>query len=296
MNRTDSGHMESYQKQSSNEERPSINRSNTAPTRSRKTKKTPADSISTSRTQAADQKRPESEKRPGPSRRTSNTPSSENSLSRSKGQGHGSKPSSRRTSCTIVDPSRPARHYRIASSQAVATATSQDIDDPLALHFRSCSLFSNPSYRTYSGLPSPEISQTDNPTFPSAVPRFSSDSMTVIKENIAPKQTEEIIPVIASPDTTMNWLSPCTRQREYKRIDKANTGFRGLIRRVVPRCVSSPPERFYEKDQSDIGSVRRYRMDDPDDDVNEKDTVLLGSDNMERPATARSSAKKWTCF
>lgn len=296
MNRIDSGHMESYHKASPNKERSSLHRSNTAPVRHRKTTKTPTGSFSTSRPRTMEPDRPASEAQPGASRRISNTPSSENSISRSKGQGHGSKPSSRRTSCTIVDPSRPARHYRIASSQTIVTPNSLDIDDPLALHFRSCSLFSNPSYRANSALPSPDGSHPDSPGFPSSMPRFSYDSMTVINENIAQRQSEEVISPSECPDTTMEWLSPTTRERDYKRIDKANSGFRGLLRRVAPRCVSSPPERFYEKDQSDAGSVRRYRMDDLDHHMSEKESAMFGADSIRRPATARGAARKWSCF
>ena len=82
-----------------------------------------------SSTQAANMepRRPVSEQRSRPfHRQQSTTSSSENSKSRSQSRGHGSKPSSRRTSCTIVDPSRPARHYRMKSHQTPPTATSQD--------------------------------------------------------------------------------------------------------------------------------------------------------------------------
>ncbi|KAH6864927.1 hypothetical protein BKA58DRAFT_235355 [Alternaria rosae] len=241
-------------------------------------------------------RRPVSEQRSRPLRQQSTT-SSENSNNRSKSRGHGSKPSSRRTSCTIVDPSRPARHYRVKSFQTPpATTTSQDVDDVLALHFRSCSIFSNPSYQSNSGLPSPSLSQGDAFGFPSAATRFSSDSLRVVEETSMHRQSEDTIDA-EKTNTTMHWTSPCTRKREYERIDKANSGLRGFFRKVTPRCVSGTHEKFYEKDQSDAGSVRRYRMDDLDDaHINEKHSTRPRTSPTPRPNSRPGMKKRWTCF
>ncbi|KAJ4375069.1 hypothetical protein N0V83_002149 [Neocucurbitaria cava] len=198
------------------------------------------------------------------------------------------------------------------SSQTAPTATSQDIDDVLALHFRSYSIFTNPSYHSHSGLPSPTLSQGETFTIPGATSRFNSVDISVAEEAELRNQSEETITAAAIKDatnTTMHWTSPSTRQRDYERIDKANSGLRGLVRRVMPRCVSGPPEKFYEKDQSDAGSVRRYRMHDLDDDhdheddhvVNEKDALRLHTQHTaagKKPTTAVRPAMKtrWTCF
>jgi hypothetical protein len=228
-----------------------------------------------------------SESRSRPSNHRSTTSSSENSTTKSKGRGHGSKPSSRRTSCTIVDPSRPARHYRIKSSQSIATATGQDVDDVLALHFRSCSLFQNPSYHSRSGLPSPTPSPTDKFTFPTTTSRLSSDELNLANEPMTPESETGMLPA-----TTTHWMSPSTRQREYERIDRANTGLRGMIRRVVPRCVSGPQEKFYENDQSDAGSVRRYRLDPTCSSLEEKKMARITTRSSSRPAIK----SRWSCF
>ncbi|KAH7091229.1 hypothetical protein FB567DRAFT_269065 [Paraphoma chrysanthemicola] len=290
MKRIDSGFQESFLAKPHNAATPAIVRSNTAPTRRRNTKKPSVDVMSTSPSDM-DSQRPASEKRSRPSHQRSRTSPSETSTTPSKGRGHGSKPSSRRTSCTIVDPSR-SRHHRIQSSHAVSSGNRQDIDDVYALHHRSYSLFQNPSLHSRSGAPSPALSQTEHFGFPVAPPRFSVDEANTIEEHDLPKQSEETIAVAEEANIPMHWTSPCTRKRQYEKIDRANSGFRGLMNKVMPRCVSGPQERFYEKDQSDVGSVRRYRIDD-EEEPNEKDNARTRNE----PVTKSSTAKKsWICF
>jgi hypothetical protein len=240
--------------------------------------------------------RPESEKKSRPIHQRSKTSSSETSTTRSKGRGHGSKPSSRRTSCTIVDPAR-SRHYRMQSSNTVPTANSQGIDDVYALHHRSYSLFQNPSLHTKSGLPSPTMPQTDMSDYPHSTSWFSADEADINDEHIVPKQSEETIISAERPSTAMHWTSPCTRRREYERIDRANSGVRGFLNKVMPRCVSGPQEKFYEKDQSDAGSVRRYRLDDDDDNTpDEKELARSQTHTVKKPSATRTKKKKWICF
>ena len=288
MNRIDSGFVGSCLPKIPSEEP----RFNTTTTRQRKSKKS-STTASASYSQATnmESRQPVSEQRSRPFRQQSSTSSSENSTNRSKSRGH-SKPSSRRTSCTIVDPSRPARHYRMKSFQTPPTATSQDIDDVLALHFRSCSIFTNPSYQSNpnSGLPSPTLFHNDAFGFPGTATRFSTDSLRVVEET---RQSEDTIADVdlEKLNTTMHWTSPCTRRREYERIDKANSGVRGFFRRVTPRCVSGPQEKFYEKDESDAGSVRRYRLDDI-----EVDEKRPRTSPAPKPHARPGIKKRWTCF
>lgn len=71
------------------------------------------------------------------------------------------------------------------------------------------------------------------------------------------------------PTTVMEWTSPSTRRREYEKIDRASRGMRGLWRRVAPRWCQGRNSRtpFFEEGKSDReGSVRRFRMDLPNDD------------------------------
>jgi hypothetical protein len=296
MKRIDSGFQESFLSKAHNERQPQpMVRSNTAPTHRRKSNKRSVDNSPSIGPTRMDPQRPRSESMSRPTHQRSKTSSSETSTTRSKGRGHGSKPSSRRTSCTIVDPSR-SRHYRMQSSNTVPTAKSQDIDDVYALHHRSYNLFQNPSLHTKSALPSPAISQAGHFDFPGSSPRFSADERSPSTHYDQPKQSEETITAAERPSTTMHWTSPCTRQREYERIDRANSGFRGLMNKVMPRCVSGPQEKFYEKDQSDTGSVRRYRMDDEEDVADEKELARSRTRDLKKSSAPKTKTKKWGCF
>jgi hypothetical protein len=118
------------------------------------------------------------------------------------------------------------------------------------------------------------------------------DEMAMVEEHASPQETGSAR--VSIPATTTHWISPSTRKRDYKRIDRQNTGLRGLVRRAVPRCVSGPPERFYEKDQSDAGSVRRYRLDVIESHINEKEITQLPTQisQLQRPKLK----SRWTCF
>lgn len=293
MKRIDSGFQESFLLTAHNEPPPPppIVRSNTAPTRRRKHNKSIVESTQPTCPRTMESQRPESEKRSRPDHQRSKTSSSETSTSRSRGRGHGSKPSSRRTSCTIVDHSR-SRHYRIQSSNTVPTVTSQDIDDVYALHHRSYSLFQNPSLHIKSGLPSPSLSQAEHPSFSSPTHHFSVEETNIIEQHL-PKQSEETNNEAEPTATTMHWTSPCTRRREYERIDRANSGVRGFLNKVMPRCVSGPQEKFYEEDQSDAGSVRRYRMDEEDNTAKEKELARSRTNILKKPTSPK---KGWSCF
>jgi len=309
MNRHDSGFNEALQPHHPGAyANTTFHTSKTVPTRQCQTKNT-SPVVSKSNSSSMDIQRPASEK-PSPSdrkqpraRRKSIASNSSNSTN-TRRRGHESIPSSRRTSCTIVDPSRPARHYRIKSSQTCPTAN-REIDDVLALHFRSCSLFQNPSYQ--SAAPTLAISRnghsaaTDFGSRPVTAPHIN-DSLPIFPPT---KEIEDTAAPAQLPDTTMHWMSPRTRKTQYERIDRANTGFRGLLRRVVPRCVSGPPtQSFYENDKSDAGSVRRFRMDmseDDDDDVEEEKgnaALRMQRRKLTRTTTQKLEPKKklWGCF
>ena len=78
------------------------------------------------------------------------------------------------------------------------------------------------------------------------------------------------------PTTVMEWTSPSTRRREYEKIDRASSGMRGFWRRVAPRCFQSRGSRtlFFEEGKPEReGSVRRFRMDIPEDEETGKEPV-----------------------
>ena len=121
-------------------------------------------------------------------------------------------------------------------------------------------------------------------------------------ESDMPSIKEKTEPLAGVQDTTMHWISPSTRRDQYEKIDRAHNGFRGFVRRIMPRCVSGPePQRFYEEEKSDAGSVRRYRMDVSDEeDIDAKSTsgFKMQRRKLERMTTYKSEmgAKRFACF
>ncbi|KAJ5102995.1 hypothetical protein N7532_003524 [Penicillium argentinense] len=71
------------------------------------------------------------------------------------------------------------------------------------------------------------------------------------------------------PVTIMEWTSPSSRRAEYEKIDRAGRGVRGLWRKVAPKWCQARDARtpfFEEGKTSREGSVRRFRMDIPDEE------------------------------
>lgn len=88
------------------------------------------------------------------------------------------------------------------------------------------------------------------------------------------------------PVTVIDWTSPSTRRREYEKIDRSSRGIRGLWRRFAPKWCQPGQGRvpFFEEGKGGKGnyegSVRRFRMDLPDEEEDEHDRrrVDLGGD------------------
>lgn len=75
------------------------------------------------------------------------------------------------------------------------------------------------------------------------------------------------------PATVMHWTSDETRRREYAAIDKQSRGLRGLWNKLRPKMLRSKSgsnSGFWDEvegdDESDAGSVRRYRLAIDEDD------------------------------
>lgn len=213
----------------------------------------------------------------------------------------GSKHSSRRGAATVIDPSRPTRHYRVHSSQTAPTA-GRDVDDVLALHFRSCSLFQNPCY----SAPHPSIAGHGNTSTGMSSPRPSPPAQYPSSDSAdsTQKQSSEESNESPNPDeisnTVMHWTTSKTRRKEYEDIDRSNSGVRLLIRRITPRCVTGPPPpKFYQENVDDTGSVRRYRMDLPesdDDEVEDEKNARNGKTENTEMTFPASRKKNWLCF
>lgn len=104
------------------------------------------------------------------------------------------------------------------------------------------------------------------------------------------------------PATVMEWTSASTRRREYEKIDRASRGVRGLWRRVAPRWCQARDSRtpfFEEGKTSGEGSVRRFRMDLPDEeatvepDAREKTPVPF-LDSRGKGSSEKNPRRRWT--
>lgn len=162
----------------------------------------------------------------------------------------------------------------------------------LALHRESCRLFqgsdalpSRPAtmsraHTTTTTVRSLSTASSDigsPPLSPGLYAHSSTSERSLDKANYiyrAPHVThvEHEVPSQKQPTATViDWTSQSTRRREYEKIDRASRGVRGLWRRVAPQWCQSKNERmpFFDPGKSGKacreGSVRRFRMDLPDE-------------------------------
>ena len=99
-----------------------------------------------------------------------------------------------------------------------------------------------------------------------------------------------------APRTIIDWTAPATRRREYEKIDRSSRGVRGLWRKVTPRwCWSSSRTSFFEGDEDDARSVRRYRLDISEENDAEKEGGIRVREREFRPLLFRSKTT-WSCF
>lgn len=116
-----------------------------------------------------------------------------------------------------------------------------NIEDAIAFHERSCQLM-----RAMSELPR-YTAHDDAAGTPTSPLNLSQPEKSQFE-------------VAAVTDT--QWTSDATRRREYASIDRQNSRVRRLMRKLLPSCMSATnPAKFYDaEDESDAGSVRRYRL------------------------------------
>ena len=95
------------------------------------------------------------------------------------------------------------------------------------------------------------------------------------------------------PATCQYWTSDSTRRLEYAAIDAANRGVRGFFIKMVPDCILPPSSRrtrFHcDDEESDSGSVRRYRLALPE----EKDVSDRICERSSRPGGVRRWTSAW---
>lgn len=207
---------------------------------------------------------------------------------------------------------QPTIHNRVRPAISLRTTSAPiargHANDPFAIHYNSCRLFQSPgAIIAYQQFPSPADS-TENLTR-SSMPSLRQGSETAY-ESIPPISSllhittvdEKGLPYESIsnghiPATVIDWTSPSTRRREHEKIDKSSRGFRGWWRRVAPRwCSSASRTGFYAgDDDSDAGSVRRYRVDLPDDEDDNKEMPVKVKETQKRPSLAIVQ-RSWSCF
>jgi hypothetical protein len=157
-----------------------------------------------------------------------------------------------------------------------------NIEQAMALHERSCKIFP-PSVPQTPILGSGEESEVG----PGSLFRSQTSPAVAIRSQARPKlhsrtytapnlsglngsedldgQVEE--EELYVPATIIHWTSDETRRKEYAKIDNESKGLRGLINRLFPRLTGkSKRSRFYDdKEGSQAGSIRRFRLDLDDD-------------------------------
>ncbi|BAE65310.1 hypothetical protein F9C07_5996 [Aspergillus flavus] len=235
-------------------------------------------------------------------KRTSSPPSPS---STSPGDHRRSSSRSTRHSAQTARQSSLHSHRRAATITAPLTPSvpSKDLEakreDLLALHRESCRLFQDsertiPTQYERASLPPtihdspPHTVRTSSETgSPPVSPIFPTRFSTVSEDLTGPDNhkgpmlitntihDESYIPPIQTSVTVIDWTSPSTRRREYKKIDRASSGVRGFWRRVAPKWCQFGHDRtpFFEEKGGKgnyEGSVRRFRMDLPDEPAPER--------------------------
>ncbi|KAL6250375.1 hypothetical protein RBB50_002677 [Rhinocladiella similis] len=89
-------------------------------------------------------------------------------------------------------------------------------------------------------------------------------------------------------NAVISWTSNATRREEYEKIDRAHSGVRGFLRKMLPKCMHSKNARraFYtggDGDGDDGHSVRRFRMSlDDADETTDDERVTEKHDDEDR--------------
>jgi hypothetical protein len=206
----------------------------------------------------------------------------------------------------------------------------------IALHRESCRLFQDVG-NTHTTMPVADRSETRSIASPTASPTLHSQRShsfplgydhDISDEDLLPSsptgnrhqpklprsQTSDEITLVAQsstnqimiPATITEWTSPSTRRREYEKIDRNNKGFRRLWRRWTPNCLHAGDERvpFFDEEGANSnkkknyeGSVRRFRMDIPDDEEQTEKGVQISTTTTKGMVAGPKVEKgRWSCF
>ena len=224
----------------------------------------------------------------------------------------GSNPSSRRSSFVTPQPMIPYnRRPHVTHRSATIAYDRRRGEDPFLLHHRSTQLF-QPS-ETSSKCRFTERVGSGNRLISPSLPDLSlgSSATTATEKAFSTSQVDETDPILQHqyenhvPATVIDWTLPSTRRQEYREIDKSCQGIRGLWRRMVPRRFRRDSRLiFFKDDDSDAGSVRRYRLDLPDkeEEKEEKEEMVdkkgqsVGTKEQEHQPHSNKAKRKWACL
>lgn len=171
------------------------------------------------------------------------------------------------------------RSERGAIGSPSARLSPQAIEEILAKHERSCAVFrssedtekgaaraARTSFETTSTPQSPQVKESYMFRHPSELTsqKTSFSETNLVYPDGVPDQ-DAFDPTVP---TVIHWTSPDRLREQYAAIDQSRRGIRGLLRKLTPRWFSqSSNASFYDSRKgSDAGSVRRYRLDIPEDD------------------------------
>ncbi|KAI9768424.1 MAG: hypothetical protein M1835_006872 [Candelina submexicana] len=201
---------------------------------------------------------------------------------------------SARSSCYSRPPTVPLQ-------SSSSTLPHRHAHNPFALHYKSCQLFQS--------IGTPTIAYQEDITAASAANGHSLTGNNSIHSPDGELDEEEDFDPHPIPRATItDWTSPSTRRREYARIDRNSRGLRGWWRRNAPGwCFKGcRAAGFYDAERdsgSDAGSVRRYRLELPDDEdddaINLVDEKSGGDDKVKARSMGRSRGwlgRTWSGF
>ena len=206
--------------------------------------------------------------------------------SKTPGSHRSSRSSSRRSS--FINQPTTINHRRPAMPRSMSTTYARPVEDPIALYHRSRSLFEAPRTDPSATL-SPSLSPLPRPSMAPA--DDLSQGLLVDEEENSPIAHQYSNHV---PATVIDWTLPSTRRREYRQIEGSYRGIPGLWRRFGPRLFQRNRRlTFYDDEKGDdAGSVRRYRMDLPEEEEKSNSVVRVC-----RTASSLEKVKrKWSCI
>jgi hypothetical protein len=189
-----------------------------------------------------------------------------------------SKPKRRTTASSANSGTRPSTKRASRSSAQIRTSTSGARPSMQSRHTTS---YSHSSHHTQP------YQFFQFPTFSS--PSAADDNLT------------QPPPPPPPPATIQYWTSDSTRRLEYAAIDAASKGVRGFFIKLVPDCIlpqSTRRTKFCDGDEgSDAGSVRRYRLQLPEEKESSSSSSRDDLDDMGKGSRPKVNLlRRWTSF